>query len=235
MKTIRTILVVFSMLASMSLFSQKIKGYTLYKGKSEPKPQVSIKDEKITSATIIQQNESEIQIPSDRKATIVFSESFSNNSLDNIWIPNPSTLGMSSFQDPMEGKVLKIENKDRNRTILLEYDLTKLVVGKHVKLSALIRHENIVAGSKPWEIGQLSIKFRVNEEKVYESVQDLIGSSDWSLHFAHNDGDTDLDYSEYGDYVFKVPDNASQVRLYLGLQNCTGTIYFKDLKVIVLE
>jgi hypothetical protein len=162
----------------------------------------------------------------------IFFESFNGATLDNVWLENSGTDNMVGVEDPVFGKVLKITSKRPNGNSFLEYDLTKIARGKMLSLKGDIKLENIKRGEQPYEVGQLAIKFQVGEKWVYEAVQNLKGSSDWNTYSAHEDGSTDIDNTDKGSYVFKIPENAENVILYLGLQNCTGTIYFKNIRVL---
>lgn len=166
----------------------------------------------------------------------LFSESFSNKSFDNLWLSNSSTDNMIGYIDPItKKKCLKITCKRQNGNSFLEYDLSNMIRGKKIQLKGYIKTENIISGGRSWEIGQLGIKFQIEDITFYECVQNLSGTSDWDNYSAQEDGSDTRDNTENGPYVIYIPENAKNVTLYLGLQNCTGTIYFKNIKVIEVK
>jgi hypothetical protein len=162
----------------------------------------------------------------------IFYETFSGDTLDNLWVENSGTDNMKGVNDSIFGKVLRITCNQPNGDSFIEYDLTKIARGKMLKLKGDIKTENIKRGTQSFEIGQLAIKFQMGDKCIYEAVQNLVGTSDWNTYSAHEDGSSGIDNTDKGSYVFKIPEDAQNVILYLGLQNCTGTIYFKDINVI---
>jgi hypothetical protein len=106
--------------------------------------------------------------------------------------------------------------------------------GKNLILECKIKTEDIMQGTERFHVGQCAIEYQLGEILVYPVVQGLISTKDWDTYYAREDGDTKLDDTDMGHYVFTIPQNAKNIRLYLGLQNCTGTIYFKDLLIYEL-
>lgn len=194
--------------------------------KVTPKQNNKIKNEETNNAKLTTNNL--FQSSNDT----LFFESFNGNTLDNEWIENSGTDNMIGVNDSVYGKVLKISCKKPNGNSFIEYDLTKIARGKMLRLKGDIKFENIKRGEQSYEKGQLQIKFQVGGKWIYESVQNLKGSSEWNTYSAQQDGDSNIDNTDKGSYVFKIPENAEDVILQLGLQNCTGTIYFKNIRVI---
>lgn len=169
------------------------------------------------------------------KQNVLFKESFSDRALDNNWLDNSGTNNMMGFIDNINGKVLKISNK-HPQISFIEYFLDDSFKGRNLKLECKIKVENIKQGEYKYEIGQLAIEYQVGEKLVYPAVQGLVYTKDWDTYYAREDGSTGIDDTGMGHFVFTIPENAKNIRLYLGLQNCTGTIYFKDLVIYeVLE
>ena len=221
-------------------FAQHIKGYAdriEVGGKKEPKLGNTTKpadsndaNNSVKDSTLVVSDPDNSKSEQDR--CILFQETFLNKTFDNTWIANSGTNNMNAYIENGIKKGLKISCKNPDGNSFLEYDLTNKVRGKKLRINAFIKTENIIRGSQSYEIGQLCMKFNVNGIDIYEAVQNLVGDRDWAKYSAHQDGRTSLDNTTDGDYVFKVPENATNVILYLGLQNCTGTIYFKNVKVI---
>lgn len=189
------------------------------------------KENRNTTSTLVNNGRSE-RISGDT----LFRESFSSKSFDNSWLSNSSTDNMIGYTDPITNeKYLKITCKRPNGDSFLEYDLTNVIRGKKIQLKGSIKTENIISGGKSWEIGQLGIKFKIEDKVFYECVQNLSGTSDWDNYSAQEDGTDIRDNTDNGPYVFYIPENAKNVTLYLGLQNCTGTIFFKEIKVVEVK
>jgi len=189
----------------------------VYKGQSEAKKGTnSIKPTKPNKDVI------------DQERIILFRETFSDTSLDNRWLRNSDTKNMIGYYTRDLGKVLKISN-NYQRTSMIEIYLDDSYKGKNLMLECMIKTENIVPGEKSYHTGQLAIEYEVGNKFVYPAVQKLIYTSDWNSYFAREDGSTDIDNTDFGPYVFTIPLEAGKIRLYLGLQECTGTIYFKNL------
>lgn len=187
---------------------------------------------KSISSTLDKNTNSENKIISDT----LFYESFSHKSFDNLWTSNSPTENMIGYFDPTaKKKYLKIFCTRPNGNSFLEYDLTNKIKGKKVQLKGFIKTDDVKRGGQSWEVGQLGIKFNVENKIFYECVQNLEGTSDWDHYSAQEDGSDNRDNTENGPYVFYVPENAKNVTLYLGLQNCTGTIYFTDITVVEIK
>jgi len=161
----------------------------------------------------------------------IFFESFSNKKLENTWLNNSGIDNIIGYNDSKMGKVLKISNKHEGYSFL-EFNFSNKINGKKIKLEGLIKTENIIKGEDTSDIGQLVLKFQVNNKSVYEAVPNLKGTKDWQKYKAHEDKTTEIDDANMGSYIFHVPKDAKNVTLYLGLQNCTGTIYFKDVLIV---
>lgn len=159
---------------------------------------------------------------------VLFRETFSNKSLDNRWLKNSDTKNMIGIETPDYGKVLKISNKVP-RSSMIEIYLNDSIKGKKLKLECKIKTENIQQGREKIHIGQLAIEYQIGTEYVYPAVQGLVNDNDWETFYAREDGSMAEDDTDLGHFVFTIPKEAKRIRLYLGLQDCTGTIYFKDL------
>lgn len=194
--------------------------------KVNPKQKNIIKDEESNNNKVTSNDF--FKSPTDT----LFYESFNGKTLDNEWVENSGTDNMIGVNDSVYGKVLKISCEQPNGNTFIEYDLTKIARGKMLSLKGDIKLENVKKGEQFFEIGQLQIKFQVGGNWIYESVQNLKGSSEWNTYSAQQDGNSNIDNTDKGSYVFKIPENAENVILQLGLQNCTGTIYFKNIRVI---
>jgi len=163
---------------------------------------------------------------------LIFSENFSDESRKQLWGQNSGTNNISEYNDPVVGKVLKISCKRPNGDSFLQIFIPEIVNGKNIKISGTIKLQDVIVGPNVrTDKGQLCLEYTVQGITFYEAVQNLLGTSDWDVYYARNDGRYTQNDTEFGDYVFSVPENAKNVRLYLGLQNCTGTIYFKDVSI----
>lgn len=246
--------VLLSMMLTVATAQQKeniaqIQNYSSTMGKKETSQILSqdadlSPNDKKPTVTKSAKDESVIKKPSSEgqnneeeaiKGKILFKESFSEQALDNNWLENSGTKNMMGYNDSRYGKVLKISNK-YPQISFIEYFLDNSYKGKNLKLECKIKVENIEQGEYKYEIGQLAIEYQVGEKFVYPAVQGLVYTKDWDTYYAREDGSTALDDTGIGPFVFTIPENAKNIRLYLGLQNCTGTIYFKDLMLYeVLE
>jgi len=187
---------------------------------------VKIDNVKVASSNL--KSTEEINALSSPTKHILFKESFSNKTLDNLWLKDSDTKNMMGFDTPSNGKVLKICNKYQSSS-MIEYYLDDSVKDKNLTLECKIKTEDIKQGENRFDIGQLAIEYQIEGKFVYPAVQSLVFTKDWETYYAREDGSTQIDDTSMGHYVFTIPRNAKNIRLYLGLQNCTGTIYFKDL------
>ncbi|MCK9236245.1 MAG: hypothetical protein M0Q41_07440 [Bacteroidales bacterium] len=195
------------------------------------KKQTNTKTEKKENVTnVTKEFLSEVEYDGEEtiKQRVLFQETFSEEALENKWLEVAGTKNMMGYNDSTYGKVLKISNK-QPQISFIEYYLDNSYKGKNLKLECKIKVENIQKGENKYDIGQLAIEYQVDETFVYPAVQGLVYTKDWDTYYAREDGSTDIDNTGLGHFVFKIPENAKNIRLYLGLQNCTGTIYFKDL------
>jgi len=237
MRTNILVSIILIFFLSLNAFAQRIHGYKFKTENSSEKSEIKDQNKlsKVHKVTVNTGKDTLSQISEFVNLTgnekIVFKESFSNDVLDNTWIANSGTNNMKAVNDSVHKKVLKISSDNPNGDSFLEYDLTDKLRGKKIRLKALIKTDNIRRGAQIFEVGQLCIKFKVDNIVFYEAVQNLVGSMDWAEHSAHEDGRYSLDNTDNGEYAFYIPENATNIILYLGLQNCTGSIYFKDVEV----
>ncbi len=107
-------------------------------------------------------------------------------------------------------------------TVLIRFspEQLKAISGKKIEVSADVKVENISSPQKHWYGGKLSTAAKnSNGKTIYKGAKIGSGSSDWkSVKFSH-----------------EVPYGTKSFYLNLGILKCTGTIYFKNLKVVIID
>lgn len=164
----------------------------------------------------------------------LFYESFSGKSLDNDWLFDSSIDNMEGYIDSKMGKVMKVTNKYEGDSFL-KFNYLASLKGKKIRLEGWVKTENISGGSKDYEVGKLRLSYQIGQKIVYENSEGLLGTKDWQKIKAREDGSTTIDDAKKGSYIFFVPENAENIELLLGLQNCKGAIYFKDIVLLEIK
>lgn len=164
----------------------------------------------------------------------LFFESFSGKSLDNEWLFDSSIDNMEGFIDLKMGKVMKITNNYEGDSFL-RFNYLDSLKGKKIRLEGWVKTEDISGGVKDYEFGKLRLSYQIGQKIIYENAEGLLGTKDWQKTRAREDGSTSIDDAKKGSYIFFVPENAENIELLLGLQNCKGTIYFKDIVILEIK
>ena len=118
-------------------------------------------------------------------------------------------------------KCLKItvtpENKDLWGIIYYDLDVKKFA-GRAVQLEGWMRGENIGKSPQPWLGPKLMLSIHSNHESQYPDQHKLDGNFPWTKFT-----------------VFaRITNQATMVRLSVGLEKATGTVYFRDLRIIAV-
>ena len=91
-----------------------------------------------------------------------------------------------------------------------------------VKVEGMMKVDNVVAGSKPWQKARISLEFK-DWQGIriggYPIVVELSGASDWQ---------------KVSD-EFDVPKETKRVDIFAGLLECAGTAYFDDIKLSAFD
>jgi hypothetical protein len=184
------------------------------------------KVENLTAKNIPEEKE-KVNIPL-QKNTLIFSEKFDNDF--NQWEISNSGGDIKIIDDPQKGKILKISRSSEGGDTFLQQEVSRIVRGKKIKLTCQIKLDNVIKNDN-FSWGQLCIKFDYDEYSCYNAVQNLYGTKDWSEYKAVKDGSDN--FSNTGiESIILIPEKATNVVLYLGLQNTSGIIYFYNLKIV---
>jgi hypothetical protein len=163
-----------------------------------------------------------LQIPNGNK--LLLFENCSEDPSNNWDISNTNGDGDISWEeDPIKGKVFKfsrLKSKNDHETFL-QKDIGYLVRGKIIRIKSQIKLNNV--DSVKYN-GQLCVKYSINGKTYYNAVQFLYGTRDWKEWSAQKDNSSSN--------TINIPINAEDVILYFGIQNASGTIYFKDIKIL---
>ena len=175
------------------------------------------------------------QKPQNSANSTLFSELFSNESILNDWImitPNFNGNGFDIVSDDKYGSVLRIRKTNPDGDILMTKSLNGLT-GQNCRLRAVVKCIDIKRGAKEWMRGSVCLKFTINNIVYYEAIQNLERTTNWSNSVAHNDSESgkNLDDTPAGEFAFKIPSNASDVQLSIGLQQCTGIMYVSNITI----
>jgi len=211
---------------SVNGFSQKV----------DPSPKDTIKNKQKLQNPPVQSTTIKITPTqterSKQDSNVLFKEDFSTKEWAKTWQYNSRSKYISIIVDKLYGKVLKISKSIPSGNCFVKRDITNLVRGKKIMIRSFIKCDNIQGGQLDYEIGNLTLEFTMDDIKYYPAVQGLKGSSDWNQHYIQEDGKTYLDNTIDGPFVIFIPEEATNIILYFGLQNCSGSIYFSNIEII---
>jgi hypothetical protein len=177
----------------------------------------------------------------------LFKESFDYENFDNEnwkkmkWKNQHGNGKIEFFKDSeLKKYVLKISRLNSNGESFLLKDLSNILIDKrekNIKIISNIKFVNIIKGKEPWKTGKLCLKVISGNDTLFHQINELEGTSDgWTEFNANADGrELNYYYNENEPYEIKIPLEATKIILYLGLQNCSGTIYFSDVKIVEIE
>jgi len=164
----------------------------------------------------------------DEKNQLLFGENFESE-LTN-WEERNSGGEIEISEDPQKGKVLKISRSSIGGDTFLQQDISSLVIGKKIKIICQIKLEDVIKNQN-FSWGQFCVKFDYDDYTCYNAVQNLSGTKDWAEYKAVKDGR--YNFSNTGiESIILIPEKATNVILYFGLQNTSGTIYFSNLQIL---
>ncbi len=106
-------------------------------------------------------------------------------------------------------------SKPGSNILRLKLDPAK-VAGKRIFVRGWIKAENVSKPSIGWLGIKLTFHYRTASGEIFKHPNDLFGTFDWTKQFCN---------------AGEVPADATDVCLYLGLQDCTGQVWFDDLRV----
>jgi hypothetical protein len=92
---------------------------------------------------------------------------------------------------------------------------------KKVEVSGWMKTENVVQGAQNYEQARIAVEF-------YDNNGALVGG--YPPVTAQSTGTTDW---KYYSHVYFVPEGGKQVKIQTVMGNCTGTVYFDDLEVLL--
>jgi hypothetical protein len=172
------------------------------------------------------------------KERLIYRESFMNKEWKDSWrniSKSKNDYNISICKDQEYGNVLKIKTEVIGFFILEKDIKPESLQGKKIMIRASIKYSNIQGGKEDWQKGKLCLKFTLGENTYYEDVQGLGGSEDWFTYYAHEDASKDriLDNTNEDDpYMILIPKNATNIVLYIGLQDCSGEIFFSNILIV---
>jgi len=85
--------------------------------------------------------------------------------------------------------------------------------------SCKIKADQVTMPKHAWNGVKLMVNFRTGKQEAWKQISDVWGTFDWK------------DFS----VSFSVPDDASNGTLLLGLQDCSGTVWFSDCRIAMFE
>ncbi|MFN6947013.1 MAG: glycoside hydrolase family 9 protein [Cytophagaceae bacterium] len=94
---------------------------------------------------------------------------------------------------------------------------------KDLTLSGWVKVDSVVRGNKPWERARIALEFYDKDMKQvgghYPVTGEAFGTRDWRKY----------------EKTYSIPPNAFCVKIQLALGNATGTVYFDDVEVLLLD
>lgn len=94
---------------------------------------------------------------------------------------------------------------------------------KRVEVSGWMKTENVVKGSNPWEMARITLEF-------YDDAGEMVGG--YPPVTAQKSGSNEWKEYKMG---YNIPAGATQVKLQLALGNATGTAWFDDISIRILD
>jgi hypothetical protein len=177
----------------------------------------------------------------------LFKESFNYENFDNEkwkkmkWKNQHGNGKIEFFKDnELKKNVLKVTRVNSNGESFILKDLSNILIDnreKKIKIISNIKFVNIAKGNESWETGKLCLKVISSDDTLFHQINELEGTSDgWNEFNANADGrGLNYYYNKNEPYEIIISKEAKKIILYLGLQNCSGTIYFSDVKIVELK
>lgn len=113
---------------------------------------------------------------------------------------------------------LAMHSSDPRKIVSIYQTITNYFVGKKVRVKALLRSKDVVAGTKPYHQARLLLVQYFGEKAVYtlpHQVQTLEGTNEWQ---------------EVSD-VFTIAEDCTEFRVVIQLTHCSGDFFLKDLSL----
>lgn len=124
------------------------------------------------------------------------------------------------FSEKNGDKGLLFENQPNQSKLITTEINCERIKGRMILLSALIKAENISEKKHPWNGIKVMFKIELdNGTYIYPQLPILTSSPNW---------DEECGY-------IKIQKNAKKVYLNIGLENCSGKVWFKNVKIISKE
>ncbi len=154
------------------------------------------------------------------KGDIVLKTDFNTSTEQKLW----SNSDFTKWQSNSDGTtslsitVPKEKAKDGNM-IHRSIDLNKYR-GYKLLLECRVKGENISKPSQPWLGGKFMLHYKSEKEgEFWQNPNNIYGTFDWKT----------ISFSQ------RIAEDAKDAELYLGLQDCYGTLCFNDIKITVIE
>ncbi|OGV69823.1 MAG: hypothetical protein A3K19_28890 [Lentisphaerae bacterium RIFOXYB12_FULL_65_16] len=112
---------------------------------------------------------------------------------------------------------MRIANTTGEYTLVRQRLPPSLATRRKLRLNVWVKGENLVQGDKPWKTGIVEFEFRDTADKIayHHAPAELLGTFDW----------------QRVETVFDVPADAQDIRVRLGINGATGTMWLDDVTV----
>lgn len=130
--------------------------------------------------------------------------------------------GSTTAEVVAETGLLRIKTLEEKASVFLSQGLSPSLKGEEVVLKGVIKSVDIQGGREGWEQGQVLLLQNVEDKPVYSVPHVLVtlaGTNDWT---------------EYSLVTAILPE-ATEVRVYLQLQQCTGELQAKGLTLFRVQ
>ncbi len=141
-------------------------------------------------------------------AETVYDEAFRSGKGPELW-------GAKSAKQADGESALLMEAKERGNTTAGVKIAPEKLAGKQVTVSAQIRGEDISQPKETWNGGKFQLNYKTADKEFWPQANVPRGSYDWQAI----------------EFVFKCPADVKSANLVMGLQDSTGKIYFRDVKI----
>lgn len=173
-----------------------------------------------------------------KEDAVLFREDFSGKlTPSNIWRSEYTGRGtIEQTKDKVFGPCIKIsQNNTSGNTFLHVFfkgEDAKKLLGKKIWIGALVKSEGIEETESDAYQGQICFSFTYNGQEYYEAVRYIEGTFNWQYLIASADGrrEANADDTSLGPNVFQIPEGATNLRFYIGMQQSKGTVYITDIK-----
>jgi len=138
----------------------------------------------------------------------VYQESFRNGNGAQLW-------GAKYEKQTDNDFALLLEARERGNTTSSIKIAPEKLTGKQITVSAQVRGENISQPKETWNGGKLQLNYKTADKEFWPQANIPRGSFDWQ----------NIEFS------FKSPADVKSANLVIGLQDSSGKIYFRDVKI----